>query len=306
MGMEEGWVSYSQLARSSASRPSECFEELLRSVMRLAHSRRRGGRRDAPEILERTRLLDSSFFALCAKLSPWGTWNKRGNTAVRLQTLLDPIDRLPTRMALEPLSTNDANALGGLELAGLEGVTLIFDLGYYCHAHFARLLEGGVHFLTRLNAQAYYEVTQSRKLPEGEATTTPEGDVVLSDEIVTLGSPNNRRGAVLEGIRLVTSENRKGKVYAFVTDRHDLAASEVPYLYRKRWQIELFFRWIKRQSGALRLFGHSREAVWLTIVVAAIVAVLMALCEQWRPRGMSRVSWMRALCSSFSMLRFSG
>lgn len=305
MDREGAWVSYSQLARSSASRPAECFEELLRSVLRLARGGR-GGRPNAPEILEEVRLLDSTFLPLCAKLSPWGKWNKRGNSGMRLQTLLDPVDRLPIRMGLEPLSTNDANALGGLELAGLRGTTLVFDLGYYCHAHFLRLTEGGVHFLTRLNAQARYEVTHSRKLPEGEATTTPEGDVLLSDEVITLGSPNNRRGAVLKGIRLVRSENRKGKIYAFVTDRHDLGALEVLGLYRKRWQIELFFRWLKRQSGTLRLFGHSREAVWLTMVVAAIVAVLMALSEEWRPKGVTRVSWMRALCASFSMPRFSG
>ena len=168
-----------------------------------------------------------------------------------------------------------------------------------------RLREGGVHFLTRLNAQASYRLTESRKLPEGDAPS-PEGDVVLSDQTIALGSPNNRRGAVLEGVRLVRSKNAKGEVRGFVTDRHDLTAKEVLALYRKRWQIELFFRWLKRQLGALRPLGHSREALWLTMVVAAIVAVLMALSEQWRPRGVSRVSWMRALCTSFSMLRFSG
>jgi hypothetical protein len=192
-----------------------------------------------------------------------------------------------------------------LDLSGLEGTTLVFDLGYYCHAHFERLLEGGVHFLTRLNAQASYRVTKSRKLPEGEVPT-PEGDVLLSDETITLGSSNNRRGAVVEGIRLISSKNHKGKLYAFITDRHDLTAKELLGLYRKRWQIELFFRWLKRQLGAIKPLGHSKEAVWLSIVVAAIVAVLMALSERWRPKGMSRVSWMRALCTSFSMLRFSG
>ena len=303
---QEQWVSYSQLARSSTSRPSECFEGLLRCVLGLAHSRRRGGRASVPEILREVRLLDSTFFALCAKLSPWGTWNKRGNSGVRLQTLLDPIERLPTHMRLELLSTNDANALGALDLSGLVGKTLIFDLGYYCHAHFLRLREGGVNFLTRLNTQASYRVLASRTLPEGDGAATPEGDVVLSDETIALGSPNNRRGAVLEGIRLIRSHNKKGKLYAFVTDRHDLSAKEVLYLYRKRWQIELFFRWIKRQSGAVRPLGHSKEAVWLSIVVAAIVAVLMGLSEERRPRGVSRVSWMRALCASFSMLRFSG
>ena len=249
--------------------------------------------------------MDSTFFPLCAKLSPWGVWNRRGNSGARLQTLLDPSDRLPSRMGLELLSTNDANALGALDLRGLEGVTLLFDLGYYCHAHFLRLLEGGVSFVTRLNAQASYQPTHSEELPEG-GLTTPEGDVLLSDQTITLGSPNNRRGTVLERIRLIRSKNRKGKIHAFITDRHDLEAQEVLYLYRKRWQIELFFRWLKRQSGAIRAVGHSPEALWLTIMVAAIAAVVMALAERWRPKGLTRVSWMRALCTSFSMLRFSG
>ena len=229
---------------------------------------------------------------------------------MRLQTLLEPIERLPTRLRLELLSTNDANALRTLELSGLRGKTLIFDLGYYSHAHFGRLMEGGVSFVTRLKAQAYYELTHARKLAapkeDGAARRTPEGDVLLRDETITLGSPNNPRGAVLENMRLITSLNRKGKVYAFVTDRHDLSAQEVLYLYRKRWQIDLFFRWIKRQLGAVRPLGYSREAVWLSILLAAIVAVLMMLSEEWRPKGVSRVSWMRALCASFSLLRFSG
>jgi IS4 transposase len=90
----------------------------------------------------------------------------------------------------------------------------------------------------------------------------------------------------LEGVRLVTSENaKKGKVHRFVTERHDLSAREVHSLYGKRWQIELFFRWLKRQLGALRPFGQSREAVWLTMVITAIEAVLAALAEEWRPRG---------------------
>jgi IS4 transposase len=112
----------------------------------------------------------------------------------------------------------------------------------------------------------------------------------------------------LEGVRLVTSENaKKGKVHRFVTERHDLSAREVHSLYGKRWQIELFFRWLKRQLGALRPFGQSREAVWLTMVITAIVAVLAALAEEWRPRGVTKVAWLRVLGPAlFRRPRFSG
>lgn len=241
------WVSYSQLARSSASRPAGFFEGLLACVLRLARAR---AGRCPPEILRGVRLLDSTFFALGKKASPWSVRGGHG-AGVRLQIILDPADRLPTDLRLDLLDTNDANALGGWDLSGLEGRTLVFDLGYYSHAHFERLRKSGVHFLTRLKGQAHYRVSASRPPAEGEPKT-PEGDTVLSDETITLlGSPNNRRGCVLEGIRLVSGENEKGEVHRFVTDRFDLGAQEILSLYRKRWQIELFFRWLKRQLGGL-------------------------------------------------------
>lgn len=303
LGME-GWVSYSQLARSSASRPVECFERLLASLLRRA--RGRAGRR-SPELLRGVRLLDSTFFALGGKASRWSVHGVHG-PGVRLQALLEPTERLPEAMRMTTVAANDAVALAEWDLPGLEGRTLVFDLGYYSHRNLGRLREGGVHFLTRLKGQARYRVSASRvpKTAQGEPKT-PEGDRVLYDETIVLGSPNNRRGEVLEGVRLVTSENAKGEVHRFVTDRHDLLAQEILSLYRKRWQIELFFRWLKRQLGALRPFGLSREAVWLTMVVAAIVAVLAALAEEARPKGVTRVSWLRALGPAlFRRPRFSG
>lgn len=215
---------------------------------------------------------------------------------------------IPATLKLTLPDTNDATALEEWDLSGLEGWTMVFDLGYYAHAHFKRLLEARVNFVTRLKAQASYEVTESKALPKKEgATTTPEGDVIVSDEIISLGSPKNSRGAVLKGMRLVTSKNRKGQIHTLITNRHDLTALEVVRLYRKRWQIELFFRWLKRQLGTLHALGKSRKAVWLTILVAAIVVVMAKLAEALRPKGLTRVSWLRGLCQSlFAQLRFSG
>jgi hypothetical protein len=109
-------------------------------------------------------------------------------------------------------------------------------------------------------------------------------------------------------MRLVTSETRKGEVHRLVTDRHDLAASEVVRLYRKRWQIELFFRWLKRELGAMRPLGRSPpEAVWLTMLVCAVVAATATLADAPRPRGVTRVGWLRALCQALpTQLRLSG
>src|SRR5436309_2133356 len=98
-------------------------------------------------------------------------------------------------------------------------------------------------------------------------------------------------------MRLVTSASIDGHVCSLITDRFDLEAWEVVALYRKRWQIELFFRWLKRQLGAIRPLGYSRKAVWLTMMIAGIVALIWILLDQMnaQPSGMSRICWLGAV-----------
>ncbi len=302
LGMEDSFVSSSQLARSSTPRDPECFERLFSPPARKAKSRpARGGGLAA--LLEKTAALGSTFFPLSEKLSPWSR-HKRHAPRVCLQTELGLSRTVPSGLRFTTVEVNDRRAMREWPLTDLRGRTLVFDLGYYAHAHFERLRKAGVGFPTRLHPQARYEALSEN--PSSVAQKTPEGDTVLSDETITLGSPNNRTGAVIENIRLVTSRTPKGKVFRLITSRHDLRAWEVVALYRKRWRIESFLRWMKRQLGALRAFGGSREAVWLTMLVAAIVALIAMLTEESRPKGTTRVSWLRALGASFTLLRFSG
>jgi hypothetical protein len=297
-----GWISFSQLARSSTSRPPECFERLLASVKRRARSR--PGSERLPKLLGEVAVLDSTFFSLSRKLSPWSR-HKRHAPGARLQAELDLSRSIPASLRMTTPEVNDRTALREWDLSGLEGWTLVFDLGYYAHAHFRRLLEGGVSFVTRLQSQASYETVSED--PASVGRRTQQGDTVVRDETIVLGSPNNRTGAVLENVRLVTSRTEKGEAHTLLTDRHDLSASEVVELYRKRWRIELFFRWLKRELGALRALGTSREAVWLKMLLAAMVALIASLCDAPRPRGVTRVAWLRALwCALFGQLRLSG
>ncbi len=125
-----------------------------------------------------------------------------------------------------------------------------------------------MNFLTRLKAR--YRATSHRPPPEG-SPKAPEGYEPLSEETILLGDPKNRRGSVIEGVRLPASKNEKGAVHRF-----DLPALTLVGLYRQRRRVELLFRWLEGQLGALRPSGASEEAVWLTIMEAAIVALLTA------------------------------
>lgn len=279
-----GWISFSQLARSSTSRPSRCVETLLAETV--AAARRQPTADRLWYTLCHVAALDSTFVRLSAKLSPWSV-HKGFTPGTRLQCSLDLATRIPDPLRLTIADTNDHTALAETDLSPWRGWTLLFDRGYYGHQQFAQLRTSGVHFVTRLSAQARYVITAQHRVPIGP---TPDGDVLLADATVTLGSANNRRGTVLPGLRVVISRNRHQAVHAFLTDRQDLTATEVVQLYRKRWQIELFFRWLKHQLGVIHPLGQSRAAVWLTLLMAIIVVILLTLLEADRPASVSRVS----------------
>lgn len=297
LGLPQG-ISLSQLARSSTSRPSACLEHLFAALV--ARSAARDGHAAG---LPRVLLRDSTFLELSAKRSPWSRY--RGHApGVRLQTTYDLAAAIPTSLQLTLADTHDARSLAEAELDALAGWTLALDQGYYGHQQFARLRAHEVDFVCPLHQQARYTVTAAQAV---EPTPTPAGDTIEADETITLGSPNNRNGAVVPGLRLITSQNARGTVHRLVTSRHDLSAQEVVMLYRKRWQIELFFRWLKHQLGALHPLGTSRAAVWATLLLAAIVAVLASLLRELQPAGVSRVAWLRVLAAHLKrQLRFSG
>jgi hypothetical protein len=266
-------------------------EALLGTVVQAA--RRAAPRDPLWRVLTGVQALDSSFVRLSAKLCPWAVHGGYV-PGVRLQCALDLAARLPTGLHLTIPDTNDHEALRHWELATLRGWTVLIDLGYYGHRLFAQLRAEGVHFITRLHPQAAFVVTAVRyPLP----TPTPDGDVVLADETIDLGSPNNRRGTVVPALRLVTSRNAKGEVYRFLTDRFDLSAAEVVRLYRLRWRIELFFRALKRSWGLLHPLGYSPQAVQLTVLLVLIVAVVTLLLGD-RPPGMSFAAWVQLLTAA--------
>lgn len=284
-------LSFSQLARSNTSRDPACAERLFAELV--AQAQTRGHSHDHVEHRrwERIRLIDSTFIGLAAKLSPWSRHGRHA-PGVRVHVGFDLAAGIPTDLVVTRPDTHDARAFDGRDLTALQGWTLVMDLGYYGHARFARLRAARVSFVSRLHHQASYRPTASHPI---DPTPTSDGDVLVADETITLGSPNNRAGAVLQNMRLVTSRTAEGRETRFVTDRHDLTAAEVVTLYRKRWQIELFFRFLKRQLKAVRPLGTSRDAVTLGLLIAACVAVLIMLLAAERPPGMTQIAFTRAL-----------
>jgi hypothetical protein len=283
LGLPPTGISRSQLARSSTSRPPACLEQVFTALP--------AGRVPGPQPWERIHLVDSTFLTLSGQLAPW---SRHGNhpPGLRVHTGYDLAGALPDHLSFSLTDTHDVTAFRERDWTPLRGWTVVMDLGYYSHRVFAGLGAAGVSWLCPRHDQAQVVVTADHRV---DPTPTPDGDIVLADQTITLGSPHNRNGAVLPDVRQVTSRNRHGAVRTFVTDRQDLAAADVVTLYRQRWQIELFFRWLKHQLGVLHPLGHSPQAVLLTLWLAVIVAVLLTLLTEERPRHLSDIAWLRAV-----------
>lgn len=295
------FISRTQLTRSSSSRPVAGAHQLWQRLVAQAYARPVKDR--ALRTLLCYEALDSTFLRLSEQLAPWSKHGK-ATAGQCVQCGFDLARGIPVWLALHGREASDRSALEQRDLTDLAGWTVVLDQGYYAHKRLAGLLAAGVDFITRRYEQAGYDTLQRWDLPTVPLST---GERLIEDLLIDLGSANNRNSTIVRRVRLVRYFTPHGELHEVLTSRLDLTAGELIQLYRKRWQIELFFRFLKRQLGMIRPLGYSREALWLTVLIVAAVAVLLVLLDPQRPPETSRVAWAKALATlladAFMILR---
>jgi hypothetical protein len=152
------------------------------------------------------------------------------------------------------------------------GATYVFDLGYYDYAWWAGLDAAGCRIVTRFKSNTPLAVTADRPLP-------PNQDGVLSDRIGHLPrrQAGCRQNPMSRPVREVRVRIATGKILRVLTNDLDAPAAEIAGLYKQRWQIELFFRWVKQTLKIRHLVGTSENAVRIQIAVALIAFLLIRL-----------------------------
>lgn len=283
-------VSFSQFAASNTSRPAEFLAGLLPALL----VRARQVAPHDPALPPRDLLIyDTTFVRLSLRVCPWLARRDPAGAGLNVLVGYRPASDLPEDVGISDTRTNDVQRFDRAvlddpaRLASLREQTLAFDLGFYSHRRFAQLRAAGVHLVSRLHRQARVVVVAEQPVP-APLPDLPVGRITVErDAAIILGSPNNRAGAVLPGMRLVEAvvqprprAARRGAEpvrYRLVTDRWDLSAALVVLLYLWRWEIEQFFRWLKRILGVLRPVGTSRNAVEVSIYLALIVHLLCVI-----------------------------
>jgi transposase len=210
---------------------------------------------------------DATTIDLCLALFPWATFRKRKG-AVKLHTLLDLRGNIPTVCFVTPASVHEVNLLDRLLIEA--GAFYLFDRAYLDFARLYRLHQDHGFFVTRAKRNFRYRYLDSR--PVDRATG------VYSDQVIRLYGFYSKQSYPerLRRIRYFDAEHRRWLV--FLTNNFTLPALTIAQLYKGRWQVELFFKWLKQHLRIKAFYGTSENAVrtqlWIAIAVYVLVAIV--------------------------------
>lgn len=266
-------VRRSTLAEANAKRNVEVFADSARALMAQAT---RKLRQQAAQLLY---LLDSTSLTLKGRgFDGWTAASRTRHTqGIKLHLLIDAGQALPCWHRFSAANVNDITPAHTLPIEA--GARYVFDKGYCDYAWWARLEAQGAHFVTRFKKNAKLALVSPRPIPEGAAA------VVLADEVVRLANTHpggGRRNPYTAPLRRIAIAREDKPTKPLVLATNDLVsdALTIAEQYQARWQIELFFKWIKQHLRIKQFLGRSDNAVRIQILTALIAYLLLALHRQ--------------------------
>ena len=211
--------------------------------------------------------LDSTTIDLCLSLFPWARFRST-KAAVKLHTLLDVRGPIPTMIAISEGKQADVRVLD--ELIPEPGAFYVMDRGYLDFERLYRFVLTGAFFVTRTKAGVQLNRLESRPVDRSTG--------IRSDHTVWLRNPQSAAHYPDRLRRVTFRDPEDGKVLVFLTNNFDLPAEVIAQLYKLRWRVELFFKWIKQNLRIKHFFGTSDNAVktqvWIAICVYVLVAII--------------------------------
>lgn len=260
-------VSRNTLANANAVRDWRIYADFAQIL--IDRARRLYADEDLGEQLHQATLyaLDATTIDLCLSLFPWANF-RRTKAAVKLHTLLDLRGNIPTFIHVSDGKLHDVNALD--LLIPEPGAFYIMDRGYLDFARLFALHQAKAFFITR--ARRNFQCHRRYSHPVDRNTG------LICDQTITLSSfyPARDYPVPLRRIRYI--DPNTGKRFVFLTNHFDLPALTITQLYKARWRIELFFKWIKQHLRIKAFYGTSFNAVqtqiWIAITTYLLVAIL--------------------------------
>jgi hypothetical protein len=259
----------STLADATRTRPAELFIDLFQELIGHVNRTMRRALRGL------VRLIDATHLGLGPRMRRWFGLHD-GHVAAKLHVVFDPSAHKPVFFAVTPARINDITA--AKQMLPIEpGATYVFDLGYYDFAWWAKLLDADCNFVTRLKSNTLLRETAAREVIPGGCVLSDQTGYLPERLSTTRRNPFTRKG------REITIRIDTGKILRLFTNDLTSPAEAIAELYKERWQIELFFKWIKQNLKITRFLGCSDNAIRTQIAVAFIAFLLVRLIQQAQP-----------------------
>ncbi len=263
-----GNVCRSTLADANEKRDWRIYAELAHSLITTARTLYS---KDTfiEELDETIYALDSTTIDLCLSVFPWATFRKNKG-AIKLHTLLDLRGNIPTFIYISDGKLHDVNALDLIPLEA--GAFYVMDRGY---VDFKRL-----HFFTEIAAFFVTRAKTNIKFRRLYSHPVDRDTGLVCDQTILLTGFASRKGYPGKLRRVKFHDATTGKTLVFLTNNFKLPALTIAQLYRSRWQVELFFKWIKQNLRIKSFYGTSENAVKTQIWIAISVYVLVAIMKK--------------------------
>ena len=262
-GIDLDSISISQLSRRLNGINPDLFQRLFLDLVAQIHAKTH-----YTKLIMPLKIIDSSTLPLNLTNHKWAKFRKT-KAGVKLHLRLVFMEKGSSYPEKAVLTTAKEHDRGQLEIMVDDKECMyVFDRGYLDYERFDRMTDDGYFFLSRLRKNAVIREVYNFKLPENSA--------VLSDQMVLIGTTQNRAENYFRLLKVMDS---KGNELHLITNRFDLSAEEISEMYKSRWAIELFFKWIKQHLSIKKFYGQSEWAIQNQVFIALIVFCLHVLVQ---------------------------
>ncbi len=259
-------ISASQISRRLRNLSTEVLQMLFKSLV--THFGRKNGFANIQKGLGNIYMIDSTTVTLCLTRYRWAEFRStKAGVKAHLRLKFGVDGNLPDKVVVTPAKPSDRTQMDELVVEET-GALNLFDRGYNDYKKFDEYCEKGVLFITRLKSNAVARVIADNPVGPDSA--------IDADQIVRLGTGEDR---MEHNLRLLKTTDTEGNLVMILTNDFVRSADEIGDLYSYRWQIELFFKWIKQHLAVKHLYGEGPQAVENQIFMALITYCLLMLLK---------------------------
>lgn len=266
LGFGKENIKLSNLAKANANRDYRIFQKFASKMMEIAQTKRIN---HPFELKGRFYAFDSTTIDLCLR-DFWWAFFRKTKSGIKVHTLFDVVTQIPTYFNITAANVHDMNAMDDIPYE--PNAYYIFDKGYFDLARLYKINIIKSYFVIRQKGHLQFKVVDGEDVLNGD-----EG--IFRDQTIVLTGYQTKKKYVGKLRRIVYYAEDLKRTFTFITNSFDISAKDVAMLYKNRWQVELFFKWIKQHLNVKTFWGNNENAVRIQIYSAICAYCLVAIVE---------------------------